>query len=200
MTTATLEQLHQDFSQQLLNFITKRVNNADDARDILQDVYVKIINNIETLSNHERLQPWLYRVAQNAIIDYYRRRARAAEMQEKYLNDFDEDSFEAENETPALLGLEGCLKRFIEKLPAHYRQAIVASELEGKKQSEIAHMLKAPASTVRSHVQRGRKQLKTLLTQCCRVEFDSAGGVTSYAPHPENCSPDNPDGCGGGCN
>jgi hypothetical protein len=61
------------FRQPLRNYIARRVPNASDTDDILQDVFLKVHRHLPTLENEERLVPWLYRVARNTLIDRYRR-------------------------------------------------------------------------------------------------------------------------------
>ncbi|HNA17176.1 MAG TPA: sigma factor, partial [Ferruginibacter sp.] len=57
-------------SSRLLNFIRQRVANAEDAEDILQDVFYQFAGNPEPI---EQTTSWLYKVARNKIIDNYRK-------------------------------------------------------------------------------------------------------------------------------
>src|SRR5438128_3430700 len=54
-------------------FIRKRVPNDESAEDLLQDVFLKIHMHIDALRDEERLESWVYQIARNLIIDYYRR-------------------------------------------------------------------------------------------------------------------------------
>jgi len=61
------------FRKPLWNYIVRRVPDAADADDVLQDVFLKVHRNLPALESEERLAPWLYRVARNTLIDRYRR-------------------------------------------------------------------------------------------------------------------------------
>ena len=75
----------------LLNFIRNRVETADDAQDILQDVFLKMI--VSSGSNDiSHVSAWLYRTARNRIADHYRkhREMRLEQMLEKDVADMTE--------------------------------------------------------------------------------------------------------------
>lgn len=57
----------------LKNFIRDRVSNEEDAEDILQDVFLKLISNVDKLIDNQKVHAWIYKTTRNAIIDYYRR-------------------------------------------------------------------------------------------------------------------------------
>ncbi len=58
----------------LLAFIRRRINDAEEAEDILQEVFLKASENFDTLAPLHDLGAWLWKVARNKIIDYYRHR------------------------------------------------------------------------------------------------------------------------------
>jgi RNA polymerase sigma-70 factor (ECF subfamily) len=68
-------------------------------------------------------------------------------------------------------------------LPEPYRKALVLTELEGLTQQELADKVGISLSGAKSWVQRGRQQLKEMLTECCAFEFDRRGGVIDCTPH-----------------
>ncbi|MBL3657946.1 RNA polymerase sigma factor [Fulvivirga sediminis] len=59
----------------LLSFIRARVNNMEDAEDILQDVLYQFVDGYGTIRSIEKATSWLFRVARNKIIDSYRKRS-----------------------------------------------------------------------------------------------------------------------------
>lgn len=162
------------YREELTRFVRNRVNDAAMAEDLVHDVLVRAYEHRDTLRERDRLRPWLYRIARNAVIDYYRTR-RPTEGLPKQL----------EREAPAPAGgamqeLTRCVTPLIEELPAHYREAVVLYEFEGLKQREIAEKMDLSVSGAKSRVQRGRAQLEALLFACCRFERDARGGVIDY--------------------
>ena len=66
------DQIWQEFSDRLRLFILRRVRNENDTEDILQDAFWKIHNNLHTLKHGDKLEAWIYQIARNTIIEYYR--------------------------------------------------------------------------------------------------------------------------------
>jgi RNA polymerase sigma-70 factor, ECF subfamily len=170
------------FREPLRNYIARRVPNAVDADDVLQDVFLKVHRNLPALENEERLAPWLYRVARNTLIDRYRR----AEDHEA-LEEAGDLRVEAE-ERDAEQAVAGCLRGMINDLPPEYRDALVLSELEGLPQRVVAERLGLSLSGAKSRVQRGRRLLRKALLACCHFEFDQRGKIMEYVPRATCCA------------
>jgi RNA polymerase sigma-70 factor (ECF subfamily) len=171
----TLEQIWHDFAEKLGQFIRSRVSDPATAEDILQDVFVKIQERLSQLHDPAKLQSWIYLIARNAVIDHYRTRKQTAEVQETMVDD-------RERESDELNGLKASFHRMIHSLPEPYREAVILTELDGLTQKELAERLGISVSGAKSRVQRGRQQLKEMLLDCCRFEFDRRGGVLDCQP------------------
>jgi RNA polymerase sigma-70 factor (ECF subfamily) len=164
------------YRTKLHRFVLARVKDEAAAEDIVHDVLAKAYARRYTLRDHRKLGQWLYQIARNAIADHYRRRRPTEELPVGLANQEPDTSDEAERE------LARCLTPFIEELPAHYRQAVILAELQGLTQREVASKLGLSVSGAKSRVQRARQILQTMLLECCRLEFDSRGGVADYEP------------------
>lgn len=70
----------------------------------------------------------------------------------------------------------------IERMSLDYRDAITLVEIEGLTKQAAAKQMGISLSGMKSRVQRGRKQLKQMLDDCCLIELDRRGGVTNYQP------------------
>ena len=179
------EAVWEAFSQRLRAFILARVDNRQDAEDILQEVYVKVHTHIGSLRDEQRLPAWLYRIASNTIADFYRSRKPVIALQEVYPGALVQEAQEEENE--ASQEIAAGLKDLIEELPQKYRQALLLTEFEGLKQVELAERLGLSPSGARSRVQRGREMLRQALLDCCHFEFDRRGKMIAYTPNPACC-------------
>ncbi len=172
---ATLEHIWHEFADKLGQFIRARVSDPATAEDILQDVFVKIQKRLGQLQNPAKLQRWIYLIARNAIIDYYRTRKETVEVPETLPSEPDYNDGELEE-------LKGAFRRMIYSLPEPYREALVLTEFEGLTQQELADRLKISLSGAKSRVQRGRGRLKQMLDECCTFEFDRRGKVIDCTP------------------
>jgi RNA polymerase sigma-70 factor (ECF subfamily) len=101
------------FRDSLRRFILKRVKDEHDAEDILQDVFLKIHDNIDNLKDENRFQAWIYQIARNTVIDYYRSRKPAAELPEVPQKPADEPAADKD-----VTGeIVSCLNSMIDGLP-----------------------------------------------------------------------------------
>jgi len=176
-----VSKIWEEFNQSLLGFIRRRVNDPDDAEDILQEVFLKIHTKIDTLEDGDRLVSWLYQITRNTIIDYYRSRRPADELPESLV--VDPEPVESDPTAQLAAGL----REFMTCLPDKYRRALVLTELDGLKQAELAGRMGISVSGAKSRVQRGREMLRQALLECCHFEFDRRGGVLDYTPRPDCC-------------
>ena len=174
----------------LAGFIARRVADPQDAEDVLQEVMLRIHRHGDELASADRVAAWVHRIARNAIVDYYRRRAARPELPAGAAGEFEErenDSLGEPASESLRQELAACLRPLIEKLPEKHREALVLTEFEGLTQIEAAHRLGISVSGAKARVQRGRAQLRTLLLDCCHVELDRRGGITEYSARVGSC-------------
>ena len=179
--TLTLERVYHDFDNSLRKFIHGRVANAETAEDILQEVYIKIHNNIGHVRDDNRLTPWIYQITRNAIIDQYRRARPEVEL---------EDIFAAPqvSEPDIFTELAASVRTMLSCLPPSSRQALELADLRGMKQEEVASQLGLSLSGTKSRIQRARQKLKQAFLDCCHFEFDHNGRAMDFQPNCDRCA------------
>lgn len=176
-------QVWEEFSNRLRQFILKRVQDEHDTDDILQDIFCKIHRNLNQLKDWDKLSAWVYQTARHAITDYYRRRKIVVGIPEMNIG-LDDDNL-AENANNEIIP---CLNPMIDNLPEKYRQAISLIYVEGLTQKEMADKLGLSVSGAKSRVQRAREKLKEMLLECCHFEFDRIGNILEYHhKEPKRC-------------
>ena len=175
------ERIWAEFHKKLLSFIERRVGDRGVSEDILQDVFLKIHNNLGKVRDSDKLEGWLYRIARNAIIDHYRGR-REHEALPRWLA-----SPEPGEEEALRREVSRCLATLVEHLPEKYRMAVRLCDIEGKPQREIAEAEEISLSGAKSRIQRGRAHLKAMLRDCCTLEFDSRNRIISCIPDGGPC-------------
>ena len=179
----TTDRLWRQMHERLLAYITRRVDTPHDAEDILQDVFVRIHTHLQDLTDGNGVTAWVFRIARNAITDYYRRRASAARAMEGLAMDaveLEQTADEGDIEAKAQAEFAHCVEPLMSELPDRYRQALVLTELEGMSQADAAERLGLSVSGMKSRVQRGRSKFKDVLLDCCSVELDRRGGLVDY--------------------
>ena len=176
------ETLWRAYSDQLLSFIRARVNDPAHAEDILQDVFLKMHEQLHTLKDDQKLQSWMYRIARNAIIDHYRSKKPFEDLPEELpeLQPAEGDQIHRE--------VAGWLVPMIHLLPEPYREAVRLSEIVGLPHKEVANRQGISLSAAKSRVLRGKIMLKKLITDCCQLEFDQRSRVVDYERRGGECS------------
>jgi RNA polymerase sigma-70 factor (ECF subfamily) len=148
------------------------VRDTDDARDVVQDAFLKVHEKLDTFDGDAQFFTWLYRIVANLAIDHLRRRRRPRV-------DFDEmHPHEADDETgvsPARLGFdparaltdrelrERMLAALDELSPAH-RAVLVMREVDGLSYQEMADVVGCSIGTIMSRLFHARKRMQALLS------------------------------------
>jgi RNA polymerase sigma factor (sigma-70 family) len=115
----------------LRNFIRKRVADAADADDILQEVFYELLESTKPI---EQVTAWLFRVASNRIIDLFRKQKRKPLSIDDVLPSFDDGPDAAYGRTLLVDELTSAL----EELPPEQRAVFIAHEIEGRSFKEIS--------------------------------------------------------------
>lgn len=179
-----------EIEQRLRPYVARRVASAADVDDVLQDIFVRMQRGLADLRDGERFGGWVYRVAQSAIADAGRARARSpvTSMQEvpetAAMERSDGDELQAE--------LGACVALFVARLASPYREAVTLTELEGLTQKDAAEMLGVSLAAIKSQVLRGRAKIRDMFEACCQISVDRRGRVTECQPRSllessENC-------------
>ncbi|MBS4539588.1 RNA polymerase sigma factor SigZ [Clostridium sp. D2Q-11] len=172
-----------DFSIPLKRYIKKRVSNEQDCDDILQEIFIKIHNNIESLENDNKIHGWIYKITRNTIIDFYRRNDKnhlSIKLPEN-LGNFKEEELSNNAE------IASCLKVMVDNLPDIYKEAIILTEFQNMTQKELSEKTGISISGAKSRVQRARKMLKRMLLECCQLDMDRRGNIIDYKHKSSEC-------------
>jgi RNA polymerase sigma-70 factor (ECF subfamily) len=171
------------FSGQLRGFIRKRLDDPDEAEDILQEVFVKIHTRLHTLKDKNRLASWLFQITRNTLIDHLRTQSSTSALPANV-----PDGKESSEDNEAQHQIASYLMTLVSGLPEGYRQAVELYELAGMKQQEIGERLGLSHSGAKSRIQRGREMLKNALLDCCHFEFDRTGRIIDYRERQKCCT------------
>ncbi len=143
--------------QRLSDFIRRRVNNEADAEDILQDVLMQLVSSYSLTEPIEQVTAWLFRVARNRIIDWYRRkrpeRLTASSGDPDAPLNLEEILFDPKQDPDRVYARSVVWKELadaLDELPEDQRQVFIWHELEGKSFKEMADETGVPLNTLLS--------------------------------------------------
>lgn len=154
--------LMQRYEPKLLRYI-KRITNVDndEAEDILQDVFIKVYQNLNDFDLDLKFSSWIYRITHNQVISNYRKiKARPQQivwdLESDLLNNIASD-LDIEKETDIKI-LRKNINKILSKIDVKYREVLVLKYLEELDYNEISDVLKKPVGTVGTLLNRARKQ------------------------------------------
>lgn len=147
-------------------------NDREDARELLNDGFLKVFQNLKHLKNEDVLLPWLRRILVNTAIDHHRKTLKRAveipidsvayRLEEPYLND--EALF-------AQLSAENILN-VLQQLPLPYRLVFSLYVLEGYSHREIAERLNLAESTSRAHLTEANRRMRRALKAQINEDYE----------------------------
>ncbi len=179
-------QLWQEYSERLRGFLLSRVDERADVDDLLQEILIKTYQRLNTLKKSEKLTAWLFQIARNTIIDYYRK-LRLETSRQDIISKAILREEEPEQYSQVRQELTKCIRPFLNQLDPKYREAVEAVDLQGVSQKELAAELGLSYSAVKSRVQRGRSMLKAEFEKCCRYNLDARGNPIDFEIEASSC-------------
>lgn len=159
------------FMDQLYSAALRYTKNPEDARDLVQDTYLKAFSSFHQFEEGTNLRAWLYRVLTTTFINSYRKGQRQPQLSNGELEDWqvaDAQSHTSDQgksaEVEALENLpDSDIKRALQEIPEDFRIAVYLADVEGFSYKEIADIVGVPSGTVMSRLHRGRKLLREKL-------------------------------------
>ena len=163
---ASFEALMEATQRKVAVLAHRMLGSADEARDVVQEVYLRVYRSLGSFRADENFHGWLYRITLNVCRDAARKRRRAVPLPE---NDavlppalVTPDASESAAFAAQRAAL---LARALATLPEKERRAIVLRDLEGLETREVARILGSSPITVRTQIWSGRKRLHAFLVR-----------------------------------
>jgi len=178
-----IESIWSEYRSQLKRFLLKRVSNETEVEDLLQEILIKTYHSLSHLKSDEKIKPWLYQIARNTTIDFYRQQAKNINLNEGELWYDEQDE---EGKSP-LKELQQCILPFIQALPTESAALLRAIELDGQSQKDYANANSIPYSTLKSRLQKSRRELQAIFEKCCEFSLDKKGNIIEYQQKGNNC-------------
>lgn len=164
----SFRELVERYEPKMMRYARRFLFDSDDAKDLVQDVFIKAYVNIKSFDIDRRFSPWLYRIAHNEFVNALKKRTK----ERGNISLFEFDVFfphliakeTADNRTHQH-ELKAMLERSLDKIPEKYREPLTLYYFEELDYKEIADVLHIPVSTVGIRLQRGKAMLKKTVTE-----------------------------------
>jgi len=171
--SAAMERLILKYQSRIYNVILKICANPDDAAELTQETFVKVIENIEQFQGKSSFYTWAFRIAVNLTLNYCKKRVKIAFRSLDAEQDIDNDP--AKQKLKDFLNDENCpepaeiaqnkelcqiaMKSLME-LDDDQRAVVILRDIEGMNYAQIAEVLDIELGTVRSRLSRARSNLR----------------------------------------
>jgi len=165
-----LDQLIEQYHQRLYRYLLFLTGNPALAEDFFQETWVRILERGDQYNAKSKFESWLFAIARNLVIDASRRK-KFASLEEladpETQQPFEPPDLHATSALQMLMARENrqAVQISLLKIPAYYREVLLLRFHEELGLEEIAAVLAAPISTVKSRLYRGLAALKTALTE-----------------------------------
>ena len=156
----------------LFRFVSRMVDRPDDARDVCQETFLRILDKAEAFRDGARFSTWMYQIALNLCRDQSRTKRRWGRLiLADRLPDVETPREYAAPETVATSPVaayeaterRGAVRRALSALPCEQREVLLLKEYEGLKFREIADVLGVAESTVKSRMYAGLDAMRMSL-------------------------------------
>lgn len=145
-----IDELINQYADMVLQIAYQNLYNKSDSEDVTQEVFIKLMRNIDSLKTKEHIKAWLIRVTINLAKDYNK------SLWNKNTTELDEELKYYDNDTRDIF-------KELSKLSPEYRNIIYLYYYQGYKIKEISKILEMNQNTVSSYLTRARKELKDIL-------------------------------------
>jgi RNA polymerase sigma-70 factor (ECF subfamily) len=188
ITKQDFTQVYQEFYPKILRYLERLTGDREEAKDLVQDVFLKVDHGLTKFEGRSTLSTWIYRIATNVSHDRFRsasfQKGKKQTVTDEFIeeNKEDKNAWTGERETSAEQQLErkemsSCINKYIYDLNEDYQKVLVLSDYEGLKNKEIANILGITLDTVKIRIHRGRVQLKKRMEKGCDVTPDPDTGL-----------------------
>ena len=163
-----LARLYDETSPMINGLLHRMLERAEDAEEVLLDVYMKAWKNAAGYSQARgSVQAWLIIMARNAGIDRIRqRRAQPRVVGFEPETGFDVEAPDASPETQTAIAQRRTrVQQLLNELPTEQREAVVLAFFAGLTHAELAEKLGEPLGTIKSRIRMGLIRLRTLLDE-----------------------------------
>jgi len=162
-----LDRLIEQYQYRLFRYLLYLTGHRERAEDFFQETWIRVLERGHQYDGKSKFEAWLFSIARHLVIDWQRQ--KKAQSLDALTNPEEGAPLEFANDDPSPLNLvltqesEETVQASLDKLPAIYREVLLLRFQEELDLAEIAAVLSAPISTVKSRLYRGLEDLRGLV-------------------------------------
>ena len=157
-------ELYKTFYGKMMSVCYRYSNNSEDAKDILQDGFVKVFGNLKKYNFTGSLEGWIRRIIVNTAIDHYRKHKNVHFIDDEEGFILENSKTESADSIYSQFGEEVIIEA-IQALSPSYRAVFNLNAIEGFQHKEIAEKLGISEGTSKSNLAKAKKNLRKILNE-----------------------------------
>ena len=165
-------EIYDEYHGPVRKFILTYVRDEWVADDLIQDTFLRVQKNLDSVRDPEKISSWVFRIAYNLCHDHFRQSKRSSlnnRLIQAEIPTFKEAMVQKELEQNQM---GQCVQDKMDLLPKDYRTVLILSDIMAFSQQEIAEILSTSVSNVKVRVHRARKKMRTILEEHCSLGLD----------------------------
>lgn len=164
--------IYDQYHNPVRKFILAYVKDEWVADDLIQETFIRVQKNLNSVKDLSKTSSWIFRIAYNLCHDHFRQSKKASLHQRNIQQEivtFKEAVVQKELEQHQM---GECVQDKMDLLPPDYRTVLILSDVMAFNQKEIAEILDISVSNVKVRVHRARKKFRAILEEHCSFEVD----------------------------
>ena len=145
-------------------FILKKVKNEEATREIIQNVFLKIHQNIDTIKDITKVRAWVFTIVRNEIANHYNLAPKTISITSFVISP-NHNSYQE----------FCCFDRFVTNLPMPYKEVVQLIYFQGKTQIEAAELIGISLPNVKARIRRAKLILINNFNTCCKFKINAEG-------------------------
>ena len=165
-------EIYNEYYGKVRKFILALVKDEWVADDLIQETFVRIQENLDSIRDPSRISSWIFRIAYNLCQDHFRQSRKSKNKEsisQEKMGIFEEASVQKELEQRQM---GQCVQNHMNLLPESLRTAIILYDIMDFNHQEIAEILGITIENTKVRLHRARKRLKAILEEQCAFEVD----------------------------
>ena len=178
--------IYDQYYESVRKFILAYVKDEWVADDLIQDTFLRVQKNLDSVRDPDKISSWVFRIAYNLCHDHFRQSKRSSvnnSLLQVEIPTFKEAMVQKKLEQNQM-GL--CVQDKMDLLPKDYRTVLILSDIMAFSQKEIAEILSISVPNVKVRIHRARKKMRAILEEHCHLGLDERSVLVCEPKEDEN--------------
>lgn len=158
----SISKIYSKYYLDVYRFLVCFSGNQNDAEDLTQEVFIRVLNNLSTFNNETKLKTWIFSIAKHVAVDHYRKKRFSSIFSEGFFKQIESPN-KGPNDLIEQNEIKTIIHEAISKLKPKYRAVVILRGINELSVKETSEILNCSESKVKVDYHRAIKDLKKKL-------------------------------------